>query len=334
MVPVRAGWPAPRARWRIAAVAAVLTLVVVAIRSDPGRGGSPVADDAGPIPATRDLGPYRGLGTWVDAFDYGPAYQTGGHAPPVTPGDVDAMADAGVKTVFIQANRDDPRSPDGFVDQGLLAQFVRRAHDRGVAVVGWYLPTFTDVDTDLGHLQDLLDFTADGHRLDGVAVDIEYTEAVPDPGLRNRRLLRLSERLDAMADGEPIGAIVLPAVLTEVVNPALWPDFPWADLEPLYDVWLPMTYWTLRTEVSGYQDGATYLEESTRRMVADLGTEDVVVHGIGGIGDETTGEDLVAFIDTLVATGAVGGSVYDWATLSELNRQLLDRLFVGRPGLT
>ncbi|HET9542589.1 MAG TPA: hypothetical protein VFP02_05890, partial [Acidimicrobiales bacterium] len=44
----------------------------------------------------RDLTPYDGLGTWVDAYDYGPAYQTDGHEPAVTPDDVAAMDAAGV----------------------------------------------------------------------------------------------------------------------------------------------------------------------------------------------------------------------------------------------
>ena len=77
-----------------------------------------------------------------------------------------------------------------------------------------------------------------------------------------------------------------------------------------------MSYWTLRTE-AGYRDGATYHEESVRRMEANLGRADLVVHGIGGIGDETTGEDLLAFAETLSAMGAVGGSIYDWATLDQ-----------------
>ena len=46
---------------------------------------------------------------------------------------------------------------------------------------------------------------------------------------------------------------------------------------------------------------------------------------------ETTGEQLLSFAQTLSADGAVGGSIYDWATLSEANRSLLDRLFADYP---
>ena len=62
-------------------------------------------------------------------------------------------------------------------------------------------------------------------------------------------------------------------------------------------------------------------------MRADLGDPSAAVHAIGGIGaaDGTAmvdpGEplasidDLVPFVDALVAEGAIGGSIYDWATM-------------------
>jgi hypothetical protein len=321
-------------RWAALVTAALLTFLVVHTALQ-GEDLPPevveTLEDAELTPALRDLRPYDGLGTWVDAYDYGPAYQTEGRSPAVTPDDVAAMDEAGVRTIFLQVSRDDERSPDGYVDRDLVADFVHEAHDRDMAVVGWYLPTFASVSTDLGHLQDLLEFEDDGHRLDGVGVDIEFTEAVPNPEVRNRRLVRLTEQLDEIAEDTPLGAVVLPAVLTEVVNPDLWPDFPWSELAPHYDIWLPMSYWTLRRADSGYHDGATYQQESVERMLADLGTEDVVVHGIGGIGDEVTGTELLAFAHALAADAAVGGSIYDWATLSEANRALLARLFADYP---
>jgi hypothetical protein len=328
--------PAPAVRWLAFATAGLLTfLVVVAALRDEGELPPEVREalqEAGPQPYVRDLSPYDGLGTWVDAFDYGRAYQTEGHQPAVGPADVEAMHDAGVRTIFLQVTRVDERSPDGFVDRELAADILHEAHARGMAVVGWYLPTFSSPTTDVEMVEELLDFEDDGHRLDGVGLDIEYTEAVPDHAVRNRRLVHLSERVDQVAGDTPVSAIVLPAVQIEVINPALWPDFPWADLARHYDVWLPMSYWTFRTEDSGFNDGARYHRESVERMVANLGhDESVVVHGIGGIGDLATGEDLLAFARTLAADGAIGGSVYDWATLSETNRALLARLFEAFP---
>ncbi len=55
---------------------------------------------------------------------------------------------------------------------------------------------FEDVDADLDHLLAIARFDALGHRFDGVAVDIEYIEAVTDVAERSRRLVELSDRLD------------------------------------------------------------------------------------------------------------------------------------------
>jgi hypothetical protein len=318
--------PAPPARRALTAVA-VVALVALASRVDWLGDDLVDLDERVEANEPRDLTPYEGLGTWVDAFDYGPDYQLDGHTPAVTPDDVDDMAAAGVGTLFIQATRQDPRSPDGFVDEDLLGQFVVAAHEAGLQVVGWYLPTFAHPNADLRNLTHLLEFEADGHRLDGVAVDIELTEDVPDTVVRNQRLLRLSQRLRSAAGDDALGAIVLPPVLTEVVNPDLWPAFPWTDLEPYYDVWLPMSYWTLRAPDSGYQNGASYHNDSVQRLRVDLEASDAPVHGIGGVGDEVTPTDLRAFVATLRRTGAVGGSVYDWATLSDENRTVLEDAF-------
>ena len=160
-------------------------------------------------PAPRDLAVYEGLGTWVDAFDFAAAYQGGGD-PAVSAAAVADMADAGVRTLYIQAARNDPRSPEGIVDRERLAAFLVAAHRHEIRVVGWYLPTFGDVDVDARNLALVADFEVLGHRFDGVAVDIEYTEAVPDHGARNQVLVELSQRLRATAGDDVLGAIVLP----------------------------------------------------------------------------------------------------------------------------
>ena len=44
----------------------------------------------------------------------------------------------------------------------------------------------------------------------------------------------------------------------DVINVNFWPNFPWASLAPYYNVWMPMNYWTGRTQASGYHDGYRY----------------------------------------------------------------------------
>lgn len=276
-------------------------------------------------PAVRDLQPYAGFGAWVDGFDYGYAYQADAAPPPVTARVIDDLAAHGVKTLFLQAARADTRSPEGFVEPEIVAEMLIRAHKVGIKVVAWYLPRFRSVEEDVGHLNRLADLDVIGHRFDGIAVDIEYTDDAPDLAERNQRLIELSTQFRAARPGESIGAIVLPPVQIEVINKRLWPDFPYAEIKGSYDVWLPMSYWTFRTEE--YGDGYTYNEESTRRLRADLDDPRAVVHGIGGIGDVATREQLDAFARSLADTSSVGGSIYDWNSMTPATRAAVAELF-------
>jgi len=277
---------------------------------------SSIGDLAG-TPSPRTIEPYEGLGAWVDAFDFVPAYSDGDPALDVAA--LDEMADAGVRTVFLQAARDDERALGRIVDPPVVARWLVEAHRRDLHVVAWFLPEHVDTDRDLAHLEALLDFEVLGHTFDGVALDIE-SKANEDPDKRSANLTELARRVRASAGDDVLGAIVLPPVLLEVVNPEFWPAFPWAQIDPVFDVWLPMTYWSDRRADSGYRDGFTYLEESTRRMRANLGDPEAVVHGIGGIGGDLTDTDIDRFGDALEEVSAVGGSIYDWRALPPAQR--------------
>jgi hypothetical protein len=281
-------------------------------------------------PLPRDLQAYAGLGVWVDVFDFDPAYQTG-RLPPVTPADVDAMADAGVTTIYLQAARLDDRTPTGLVSPVLLAQFLARAHAREVRVVGWYLPKFADVAADVERVRLLSEFESFGQRFDGVALDIEDRSTVPDHAQRSANLVEMSARIRQEVGDDPVGAIIIAPVQSEVVNDQFWPGFPYGELAPLYDAWLPMSYWSERSVESGYHDGYTYNEESVRRLRTNLGDDDAVVHSIGGIGDRVTLEELDGFVRSLVDTRSIGGSIYDWATLPVEHRQRMADAFATGP---
>jgi hypothetical protein len=306
-------------------------------RPDDGGGGgdgggnedddgvTPVADPVAPTagrtpiesgPARRDLSPYEGLGTWVDVFDYVPAYVQVGTTPPVSPASMVDVAALGVDTLYLQAARDDPLSPGLLADDDLTPAMLVAAHEAGLRVVAWFLPHHADVDHDVRQVRALLDFEVDGHRFDGVAIDIEDTLRVPDHAERNRRLVRFSERIREIAGDDPLGAIVLPPVALEVINDQYWPQFPWRQLVDLYDVWLPMSYWTNRTAESGYRDGYTYTDENIRRMLANLGVDRVPLHPIGGIGDEATPDHYRSFVRAATEHGSIGWSIYDFVTQS------------------
>jgi hypothetical protein len=310
------------ARARVALLALVLVAVlVVAVvwrssRTGEADGAADDTEEVGLGGAFEQVA-YEGLGSWVDVFDYAPAYQQGGLPPPVTPDDMAAMAGMGVETLYLQAARFDDRSPDGIVDHDLVGRFLEASHDNGIRVVGWYLPKFHALDADTRRLDLIVDFEWNGHRFDGVTVDIEDVENVPNPAERNTRLIELSRRLrEKVGPDAVIGAGVLPPVQIEVINTASWPSFPWRELAPYYDVWLPMAYWSVRNEESGYKNGYTYVEESVRRLRANVGEPEALVHPIGGIGDGITEGELREYLRALTDTDALGGSIYDYRTMN------------------
>jgi hypothetical protein len=246
--------------------------------------------------------PYAGLGTWVDVYDWSRTF-TGGR-PIVLPADVDAMAAAGVQTLFIQTGK--AELGGDLVDPDLLIALVDRARARGLGVVGWYAPSLVDEDGDMRRL-----LAAASLGVDGVAVDIESRD-VGDVGLRNQRLISLSGRLRRALPGQRLGAIVMPPVLLDVVNPGYWPGFPWRELVPSYDVWLPMSYSTERRRDSGWRDGYRYAIENINRLRAHLGRPAASVHAISGVADGLTRADLEGTVRAVRETGALGASLYDW----------------------
>src|ERR687898_760656 len=261
-----------------------------------------------------DLDAYRGLGTWVDVFDYVPAFQNAGSTASVTTRNFDDMARLGVKTVYLQAAQEDERSPRNTIDPKLLRRMLRAAHDADLSVVAWYLPRFIDVYADFRRVRALLDFEANGEEFDGFALDIEANRAVPVTAERNEALVDLSERIRDRADDRPVGAIVLEPVLLEEVNTDFWPEFPWRKLASLYDVWLPMSYWTNRNADSGYKEGFRYTDENIRRVRNNLDDKDAPVHAIGGIADTALAKDYEGFMWAVKRDDAIGWSVYDYST--------------------
>ena len=293
---------------------ALVVLATAGVACDSSDGGPPPVR----VLAPDRFEPYENLGTWVDVYDYVPAFQADGAPPAVTPASVDDMAALGVRTLYLQAAQEDVRSPGATVDPELLEQFLRRAHDNDVAVVGWYLPRLSDLDADLRHVRAIHRFEAGGEGFDGLALDIEWTEGVPDVQARNDALVDFSGRVrDVVGDREAVAAIVLEPVLLEVVNPLYWPDFPWRRVAPDYDVWMPMSYWTNRSNDSGYREGFRYTEENIRRLRQNLPDgEDAIVHAIGGIGDGATPADYEGFVRASREGDAFGWSVYDFNTIT------------------
>ena len=64
------------------------------------------------------------------------------------------------------------------------------------------------------------------------------------------------------------------------------------------------------------RDPFRYTEESVARLRKHLDDDHALVHPIGGIADQTSPEDYVAFLRAVKSTRAIGYSVYDFNTTS------------------
>jgi hypothetical protein len=249
---------------------------------------------------------FRGLGAWVDVYDWSPtwvSFKNPGSTPPFSLARIDRMADAGVQVLYLQTAKTPLGDP---LDGALARSIVERAHSRGLRVVAWYLPTHADNAVDVGHLEASLALG-----VDGIGLDIEDRSTVPDVALRNQRLVDLVHWFRAAHPTTPMAAIVLPPVVTDVINPAYWPQFPWLAIRDSFDAWMPMSYWSNRLASSGYREGYRYTAENIDRLRGWLQEPNAVVHPVGGISNEITMEDIDGFLRAGAERGAIGFSLYD-----------------------
>ena len=288
--------------------------------TEPPTTTAPPPPPAPPVQTRGDswtVGPYRGTGVWIDVYDWTSTITNG--RPTVGPAQVDQMAAFGIQTIYIQtAHR---RSPADVLDPELLLPIIERAHLHGIAVVAWYLPELIDTTYDLNKV-----LAAARLPVDGVGIDIE-SRAVGDVNERNRRLIELSEGMRRNLGSMAMSAITLDAVHLQAVNPSFWPAFPWPELGRLYDVIVPMAYWSGRK--SEWRSGDRYTAENIERIRAATGRPDMPIHIAGGIADGISLDDVAGMVHAIHMRGAIGGSLYDWNTSHGAQWDLLRALRVG-----
>lgn len=296
-LPGRADPSVPRRVAGVLVVLAVLGSFLPFLDGDTPRAGSRTIRLAQASVAPSEEA-YRGLGTWVDIYD------DAAWADPE--GAVALMVARGVRTLYLQTSN--YRRGRTFVFRSGVERFVDAAHDAGLRVVAWYLPGFDDVDRDFHRSRAAIEFTtARGERFDSFALDIEAPLVTP-PSLRTKRLLELSARLRAAAgDGYPLGAII-PSPRAMQINSDYWPGFPYRALARVYDVFVPMTYFTWRT--SGLNGAHHYATIVTQIVRTRTGDRSVPIHIIGGISDEATTEEVRGFVRAVREQGVIGASFY------------------------
>jgi hypothetical protein len=244
---------------------------------------------------------FNGAATWVDIFDtpvYAQPEQTAAR-----------IAARGVRTVF--AETANYRAVQDVVKPAELGRFVQALQARGVAVVGWYLPGFKQPGKDLRRTRAMLNFaTPAGRRFDAVALDIEALVVTNVPR-RTQRMLDLARTLRAEAGEMPVAAITYPPRMLER-HLSWWPGFPWAELVPLVDAFVPMAY--TGGGFRGYDATYGYVARSLKLLRQAIGPG-VVVHAAGGVANRMNAEELKAFVDAVRDDGTISGwSFYDYQT--------------------
>lgn len=267
---------------------------------------------------TPRLTAYRGLATWVDMFD------PQAWADPE--GTVGQMAAHGVRTLFLETSN--YSRPFKIYEPAKAARFIDAAHAYGLSVVAWYLPDFAHPRHDFRRSLGAIRFrTPDGQAFDSFGLDIE-SSTVKDPRLRNARLLALSRRLRAAAgDSYPLAAII-PSPRGMELLPKYWPGFPYRRLARVYDIFLPMGYFTYRPKDLGGAFG--YTARNVTLIREKSGRPNVPIHPIGGIADKATVKQARAFVRATRACGVIGASLYDFSTTRPGQWDALARIPVGQ----
>jgi hypothetical protein len=268
--------------------------VVIAIRNSTVVARAPV------LRAHPNLGPFEGLGAWIDIYD-----QTSWKQPELTVAD---LATNGVRTLYLQTGNDS-REKEIVKPKGVTA-FLDAAHAAGLNVVAWYLPGFVNLATDLQRVEAAVAvITPAGNRFDGFGLDIESV-AVRDPTRRTVRLLRLSDEIRNVAGPTyPLGAIV-PSPHGMVAHPHYWPNFPFPELALRYDALLPMTYFTWRDKTT--TSPRAYVVESLQILRTAVGSDAVPIHVIGGIAQDATTSGVRGFVSGVRSGGVIGESMYSF----------------------
>lgn len=292
---------------RLAVVALLALMVAPALAGATTRPAAAAPSGA----SGASTAPFEGLGTWVDVFDYAPRLQTNGALPPFTPAAVDDMAALGVRTLYVQVANPDSAPATRLTDADELQAILERAHQHGLQVVAWYLPSHTDPARDDEMIRRIVALRAGDEHVDGIGLDLESGE-LPDVALRTRRAIAFAKKARRTAGADmPIAAIVYPAVQLEQLNTTLWPQFPYKQVNPYVDAWMPMAYFTYRD--GDLRSPVRYVDDSVKLLRKRVG-HDVPVHVIGGIAATTTANDIVDLRAAAKDTHAIGWSLYDYVT--------------------
>ena len=240
-----------------------------------------------------------------------------------------AMHATGVRTLYLETSN--YHAPSAIVSPDIVSRFIVAAHADGMRVVAWYLPSFGRPVRDRSRSMAGIRFrTSGGEAFDAFALDIESTQ-VANPSLRTTRLLDLASDIRrAAGSAYSLGAIV-PAPVAMRDRPDYWPGFPFRRLRPLFDVFLPMDYYTYHFTTA--RDAHDYTAGNISLLRSETRDPELPVHVIGGLADGSSVGEVTAFVHGERELGVLGASLYDdagtspgqWAILAGVPSNPIER---------
>ena len=255
-----------------------------------------------------DLTIFKGLGTWVDLYDYG----TGSGLDPSTA--VPAMHAHGVRTIYIETAR--YNSSSAFDFPTAIGAWVEAAHANGMKIVGWYLPAYsTYLNNDVSRTVAIATYRSPaGQGFDGLGIDIEYkTSGQARSAWFNDIATHLARVRTGVTAAFPVGGIIVPPLAMDIY-PSSWSGFPWAALGANANIVIPMGYWSYRTDCSTDPSHCPYQYSLGNINEARTRSGGLPVHLIGGIADSVTSQGVTDFIKATHDARAYGASLYDYRT--------------------
>jgi hypothetical protein len=253
----------------------------------------------------RSLRPFSGSGMWVSIYDT----RALRHPEAV----VARLHAAGIHTLFLETGNAGTRR--SVARPRAAARFLAAAHRDGMAVVGWYLPSFTSPQRDVARTLEAARFHGpEGDRFDAFALDIEST-AVRSLRVRSLRAVAVARAVRA---GLP-QRLALGAITIDPAGARYWDGYPFRVLARSVDVFLPMEYFTDRTH--GARGVAAYGRANVRLVRRLVGDDAFPVHPIGGEARAATLPELRAFLDA--SRAEVGVSLWEYGETSARQLALL-----------
>jgi hypothetical protein len=253
----------------------------------------------------RPLRPFRGAGTWVSVYDT--------HALRHPEAVVRRLRRHRIHTLFLETGNE--RSRHAVAHPVAVARFLEAAHDAGLAVVGWYLPSFRAPRADVRRaLQGARFRSPRGDRFDAFALDIESTKV--------RLLRRRSARAVWVARAVRLHLprrVALGAISIDPAGARYWRGYPFRRLARSVQVFLPMEYFTDRTR--GARRVAAYSRANVRLVRRLAGDPGFPVHPIGGDAGEASLAELRAFLRA--SRREVGVSLWEYGETSSRQLTLL-----------